>query len=354
MMVIATLCKIRSSFMPRSVRSDLETTTDVKKRMSSFFSLRQLVQEPADVQFLREIIREGNIETDPEKGPAFPDFRPDIHPFKCTMCPSDEASYCLFNTAGEKRAHFSSEWHKFNTTMSHKGHLELLTPSEYGSLSEEARELLLDEPPVDIPADFAPMDEEAPSIDRESLTVFSLRRTPGKQYQIYTEILNPKELKKDVVVSAPRDLLFQLLTVPASWLIILLTSGRFYYGIFDNTTGKCTKHGALTTYVGRRKQGGSQLIRDRKAPVARSAGSQLRRENERKWIISIETVLNSLGKEGLLNGCSLIFQACSVYYQTMLFKLLENREKIRRIPFTTYTPTFLELQRCYRKLSVLE
>ena len=303
---------------------------------------------PEDLVFLKDITTESKLVELP-KSLNLSEGSQEL--FKCSICPSEETSYSVFTLSGEKRIHFSSEWHKFNIKRSHQGHTELLTLYEYDSLTEDGLNALLEEPVVGV----GEIVEEFPTPpSREVLTLFSLKGHPSIKCQVYTEILDPKELKKGVIIPERRDLLFSLLMKPQAWMIVMLASGRFYYSIYENISGSCIKHGSIKTYVGRQKQGGSQLIRDKKSPVARSAGSQLRRENERKWIRALESTVESLKAEGFLERCSLIFQSCSIYYQSRLFCLLENTEKIRRIPFTTGAPGFKEMERCYKRLSSFE
>jgi hypothetical protein len=314
--------------------------------MSSLFTLGPLVSSPEDFVLLNEKISEINIEREIKPKAGVESSISDML-FRCIICPSEETAYCVFLTSGEKRAHFGSDWHKFNMKMHHNGHIELPTLAEFECLSEAAQDALLEEPVPEMDGI-----EEEPVTVRETFTIFSIKSNPSCSYSIYTEILHPKENRHvNESPTSQKSLLYELVKNPKYWLILMVTSGRFYYAVFGNAEGKFIKHGSCKAYVGRQKQGGSQLIRDRKSPVARSAGSQIRRENEKKWQESIETIMHQLHTAGLIATCSLIFISCSIYYQPMILRLVNQPQKIRKIPFTTYRPTLAEIERCYRRLS---
>lgn len=228
--------------------------------------------------------------------------------------------------------------------------MRLFAEDEFNELHEDDRNAILKEPTVDrdLPIEFLRPEP------RKQFTVVSVKNQT--RFITYTEIMYPKSVKNNGELGDQAlTTLFNIITKPRTWIILLLSSGKFIVGIFDNTSGKCIDHVSLKAYVARAKQGGSQMIRDRQShKVASSAGSQIRRENERKWLDSIGDALRNYSCKGYLDAASLIFYQCSVYYQSYLFPLISSdKSKLRSIPFTTFKPNIYELERCYRQLATI-
>jgi hypothetical protein len=64
------------------------------------------------------------------------------------------------------------------------------------------------------------------------------------------------------------------------WAIFLFKGGKVFIGIYSVQQEGLIKKKLFKKYTERRKQGGSQLLRDKSGKVAKSAGSQVRRQNE--------------------------------------------------------------------------
>ena len=73
--------------------------------------------------------------------------------------------------------------------------------------------------------------------------------------------------------------------------VILCFGGSFSFGIYKN--GKCILHKSDKKYVCRKKAGERQLNRDKQSGSAiQSMGSQIRRDQEKKHMANVGTILN--------------------------------------------------------------
>ena len=196
---------------------------------------------------------------------------------------------------------------------------------------------------------------------KHNSTVVSLEH----KFSIYKELLMSKAKLKyhreDFIREAICKRAIQSWTLQ-SWCIILCKSGAMATGIFDPLTGELTFHKVLKRYTSRKQQGGSQMIRDKSGlTIGRSAGSQIRRENEKAWMEDMEQLF-MVTLKSRLQDCGFLFISASYYllpffHKTVFIDDLQNADKsdrIRSIPFTTYEPNLTEIQRCFLELIQLQ
>ncbi|PKS09393.1 hypothetical protein jhhlp_004008 [Lomentospora prolificans] len=115
-------------------------------------------------------------------------------------------------------------------------------------------------------------------------------------------------------------------------------------------------HKTFHRYTTRRKQGGSQSANDNAKGTAHSAGSGLRRANEKKLVEDVRALLQDW--KGLLDTSDFLFiRATGVTNRRTLFGPYEgqvlkaNDPRIRGFPFTTRRATQKELMRSFVELT---
>ena len=177
---------------------------------------------------------------------------------------------------------------------------------------------------------------------------FEIMHTNTK-VQMYKIILAGR---KDDLYSKPSldlntDIFNRLIAFKKSHILIALNGGGYFASaIFDNSTKEIVCSKTIRKYTTRRKQGGSQSLKDNeKGGKIHSAGAMIRRENEKKLRDEILTLLFSTWKPHLLN-CSLIFCNRDSFLTQEVFK----DSDYRTLPFTTYQADLEEICRCYNEL----
>src|SRR5690606_37473357 len=82
----------------------------------------------------------------------------------------------------------------------------------------------------------------------------------GKTYELYRRLLSRINIQN---ITAEVFKNFIRLASNSTWAIILIKSGRVFAGIYDFKTEKFTKKKSFKRYTERKKQGGSQMLRDK-------------------------------------------------------------------------------------------
>lgn len=128
--------------------------------------------------------------------------------------------------------------------------------------------------------------------------------------------------------------------------IALNGGGYFAAAIFDNSIKQIVCSKTFRRYTTRRKQGGSQSLKDsEKIGKIHSAGAMIRRENEKKLREEILNLIFNSWKPHMAK-CSLTFCNRDSFLTQEVFKDMETRI----LPFTTYQADFEEICRCYNEL----
>ena len=128
--------------------------------------------------------------------------------------------------------------------------------------------------------------------------------------------------------------------------IVLNGGGYFAAAIFDNLSKQMVCSKTFRRYTTRRKQGGSQSLKDNQKSGIHSAGSTIRRENEKKLKDEIINLFASWKSH--LDKCTIIFCNRDSFLMQEVFKNYGNI--LRALPFTTYQANFEEICRCYTEL----
>lgn len=253
-----------------------------------------------------------------------------------------------FASMEEKRIHAQSEWHIENVKRREK----LKQP-----LSKEEHEY---EYKCTSDSENEDTDEQIMHIGSPwcVLTIQFSNESKCDSFKIYREVLMNRDRFEQLSsrVYEGNDIAMNIVNLIHSyWCIILCRSGAMAAAIFDPVTCKMICHKVLKRYTSRRKQGGSQMIRDKSGIVARSAGSQLRRENEKIWIQDIKELFKTWSNT--LKGCHLVFISTSYYLRSLFYETIfsyKENDRMRSIPFTTFEPTMIEIQRCFDEIIRLD
>ncbi|KAG7093776.1 hypothetical protein E1B28_007423 [Marasmius oreades] len=114
-------------------------------------------------------------------------------------------------------------------------------------------------------------------------------------------------------------------------------------------------HKTFHRYTTRRKQGGSQSANDNAKGPAKSAGALLRRYGEQALRDDIRNLIETWSDE--INDCELIFIRASVSNRKIFLDydgcvISKGDSRLRTIPFPTRRPTQSEITRCLKELTI--
>lgn len=132
-----------------------------------------------------------------------------------------------------------------------------------------------------------------------------------------------------------------------TYIIIAINGGGYFAGaIFDNSTKQIVCSKTFRRYTTRRQQGGSQSLKDNQKSGIHSAGSTIRRENEKR--LKEEIINLFISWKSHMDNCALIFCNRDSFLTQEVFKNHSNF--LRILPFNTYRANFEEICRCYNEL----
>ena len=128
--------------------------------------------------------------------------------------------------------------------------------------------------------------------------------------------------------------------------------GSFSFGIYQG--GKCLQHKSDKKYVCRKKAGERQLNKDKQSGSnIQSMGSQIRRDQEKKHIANVYSLLTNHRKD--IEECDLIFlQAPGL---NRLFVINENqtlqgvKDRLRSLCLTAKKANFSQVETLYNSLT---
>ncbi|CAE6441154.1 unnamed protein product [Rhizoctonia solani] len=310
--------------------------------------------------------------------PASPGSTP-----SCTVCLGANLS-----DVKEQRAHFRSDWHRYNVKMrlqeaSHQpvseeqftklveDLAESLSGSESStnsSSSDDAVSTLLhrkqkrgiDHTQLD--------DDDMPNLPRSPIAWFQApNEYPDTQFGVYTALF-PTGTEPTNYVGALRDLQVER-SEDRLWTMLATAGGHFAglvvrvkiprQGGFTKSKKaapqmEIIKHKTFHRYTTRRKQGGSQSVNDNAKGPAKSAGAQLRRYGEQALREDIQGLLTEWS-EDVCNSERIFFRA-SVSNRKMFWDwenspIKKGDNRLRTFPFPTRRPTQAELMRCLVELT---
>lgn len=301
----------------------------------------------------------------------------------CTVCLGANLS-----DVKEQRAHFRSDWHRYNVKMrlqdsSHQpvseeqftrlveNLAESLSGSESSTNSSSSEEdavstLLhrrqkkgLDQAQLE--------DDDMPNLPKSPIAWFQApNHYPDTQFGVYTALF-PTQTEPTNYVGALRDM--QEAGSDDRLWTMLATAGGHFAGLVvrvkiprqgGSAKGKkapemeIIRHKTFHRYTTRRKQGGSQSVNDNAKGPAKSAGAQLRRYGEQALREDIQGILAEWSDE--VQKSERIFFRASVANRKMFWDwenspIKRGDDRLRTFPFPTRRPTQAELMRCLVELT---
>ncbi|PPQ94639.1 hypothetical protein CVT25_009370 [Psilocybe cyanescens] len=306
-------------------------------------------------------------------------------PRACAIC-----NGIVFLDVDEQRAHFKSDWHRYNVKMRLNGG-KTVSEAAFAQLVEGLDDSL--------------SGSESSDEDEDSDTVNTL---VGKTKRLITRSPSPDSSLKNPPVTAltwfhspPSTQLgvyrtiFPLQTEPTqyleelkslqqkrpegrTWAMFMVAGGHFAGAVIrvsqdedeesEDEEQKARKkkprkpkpdtevllHKTFHRYTTRRKQGGSQSTNDNAKGPAKSAGAQLRRYGEQALRDDIRGLLEEWKDD--LADCERIWIRASTSNRKIFYDYedapFNNRdERLRTFPFPTRRPTQSELTRCLTELT---
>ncbi|KAH9993728.1 hypothetical protein BJV74DRAFT_832958 [Russula compacta] len=297
----------------------------------------------------------------------------------------------IFLDVEEQRAHFRSDWHRYNVKIRLRGGnavseidfaklVDSLEDSISGSASEsdgassdepDAVGNLLQRAKISSrpasPSDLNPVTPQTPLAWFHSL--------PATQIGIYKALFPLKlgsisyvdELKSMQTGGGPEG---------RKWAMFMTAGGHFAGVIVrvskpevEEESSKNAKqkrlkrprpdtevllHKTFHRYTTRRKQGGSQSVNDNAKGPAKSAGAQLRRYGEQALRDDIRNLLSDWADE--IHQCERIWIRASASNRRIFLDyddavISKGDERLRTFPFPTRRPTQSELERCLLELT---
>ncbi|TFK74918.1 hypothetical protein BDN72DRAFT_758896 [Pluteus cervinus] len=302
-------------------------------------------------------------------------------PRSCVLC------LCSFSSVEEQRAHFRSDWHRYNVKARLKGG-NPVTEQDFGELMDGLEDSL---------SGSASSDEDEGSNDSDTVNtlvkrVKRLNRSPSPspeagrgpqtalawfhcppstQYGIYKAVL-PSGTDSSDYISELRELQKRE-THGRLWAIFMVAGGHFAGAVVrvskpsveeEEVKSKkpkkpkpeveILKHKTFHRYTTRRKQGGSQSTNDNAKGNAKSAGAQLRRYGEQALRDDIRNLIGDWADD--INMCERVWIRANTSNRRIFLDyedsvLTKGDERLRTFPFPTRRPTQSEISRCLQELT---
>ncbi|KAL5240290.1 hypothetical protein ACI65C_007700 [Semiaphis heraclei] len=255
----------------------------------------------------------------------------------CTTC------QIAFELSEEHRAHYKSDWHRFNLKQKIRNRQTI----------DEPKFLALENKANDSSSSCESDDEINAYNSHFSMdSKLFFENNSGNAFSVYRCLLtNKKDIpNEEIVVNSLKSISSQPM-----WFIVMLGGGRFSAAIFKGE--EAIVHKTFHSYTVRAKQGGSQSTQDRSKGGCKSAGASLRRYNEASQLKHIQEIL-SLWRNHI-KLCDLIFyRAIGPNNRNILFGgsnplIDKNDNRLCQIPFGTKKATFAEVQKVYNQLSTV-
>jgi hypothetical protein len=178
-----------------------------------------------------------------------------------------------FESVQAQRSHFKSNYHEYNLKRKLKG-LEAVSIGDFELLQHDGSS----ESSSGKESDESESDQDILVLKNNPFRIIKLDDGYYKTFKI----LNLDEKSLD-----------RLLHVGFSWAILMVASGHFAGGVFDEN-GNLQVSKTFHRYTTRRKQGGAQSGKDNTGKMAKSAGSTLRRYNEAALKVFDDFLINRL------------------------------------------------------------
>ncbi|CAG7851549.1 SubName: Full=Uncharacterized protein {ECO:0000313/EMBL:CCA67468.1} [Serendipita indica DSM 11827] len=334
---------------------------------------------------LRTLVSEPDVVADdeqPQRRDAFPQSTHHniggVRGLACTIC-----IQATFNDIDEQKAHYRSDWHRYNVKANlvrkpilseaqFANALADLSDSISGSASSESDDASEDEDRVagalrraHISSATEDGDEMAgrASIPRTALRWF--HSAPNTQIGIYNAVFPLKMDEKEYVTELKR-----MQEHPSEdgrlWTMLMIAGGHFAGMVRKRVPPlerrrekhklpdyEVVLHKTFHRYTTRRKQGGSQSVNDNAKGPAKSAGAQLRRYGEQALRDDIRNLMAEWSEDIAASERIWIRANISnkrIFYDYEDAAFAKNDERLRTFPFPTRRPTQTELLRCLNEL----
>lgn len=284
--------------------------------------------------------------------------------FLCTTCG------VAFASGEELRGHSKTSWHVHNVRAKSSGdaHAELLSEVEFEDMQQQQKkqQATIAEDSASSGASSGEDEEShqrsqragAASDDDEADAVGSNRvtfYTPSQRLTVWKHMLVhpssppshlPLQHKALAYVHALRELQ-QVRQI----VVLMVSGGRFSGAVFHDSSLLVSKN--FERYTTRRKQGGSQSAHDNAKGAAQSIGSSIRRkETVRFWEQTAE-ILTQWAP--LIAAAQRIFVFAPGANRQQLMRSLDKSDtRVRNVPFPTYRPALLEVQRIHQWITTVE
>ncbi|KAF7370850.1 bVLRF1 domain-containing protein [Mycena sanguinolenta] len=298
----------------------------------------------------------------------------------CNVC-----NGVAFADVEEQRAHFRSDWHRYNVKTRLNGgqsvsELEFsklvdgLEDSISGSASEDSDSDDSDDA-VDALVNKATRKarsrspSQGPALPAQTALAW-FHSPPSTQLGVYRAVFNSGVHQSDYLSELKR-----MQTGGRTWAMFMVAGGHFAGAIVRVSRGQeddseevhtkkkpkkpkadteVLRHKTFHRYTTRRKQGGSQSLNDNAKGNAKSAGAQLRRYGEQALRDDIRNLIHEWAEE--INACERIWIRASgsnrkifMDYDGCVIEKTDGR--LRTFPFPTRRPTQSELARCLLELT---
>ncbi|KAI0272460.1 hypothetical protein BC834DRAFT_999646 [Gloeopeniophorella convolvens] len=307
---------------------------------------------------------------------------------------SRACNICLgvtFLDVEEQRAHFRSDWHRYNVKIRLNGGkpvsetdfaklVDSLEDSISGSASESDNTNSDDSDAVGNLMRRVKISSRSASPTSANLAIPQtplawFHSPPATQIGVYRNLF-PLEAGPASFVDELREMQTGGGPEGRKWAMFMTAGGHFAGAIIrvskpevEEESSKSAKqkklkrqrpdnevllHKTFHRYTTRRKQGGSQSVNDNAKGPAKSAGAQLRRYGEQALRDDIRDLLSDWAEE--IDQCERIWIRASVSNRRIFVDydgavIAKGDERLRTFPFPTRRPTQSELERCLLELT---
>ncbi|KAI9486990.1 MAG: hypothetical protein EXX96DRAFT_593350 [Benjaminiella poitrasii] len=297
--------------------------------------------------------------------------------FSCNTCATS------FADRDEQRAHYNTDWHRYNIKRRIVLDVEPVTYEAFEVLLADLTESISGSEGSDFDEDDETIDrEQSKSTNIDSLVhkqkeeldnkehlensakqaILPIMKkysalvwfkttddadTKDKQYGVYRHLFSSPEVTLKTLQQEKKRI----------WTIIMVGGGHFAGAVFDVSASNKRKsiqmiaHRTFHRYTTRRKQGGSQSANDNAKGAANSAGAMIRRHNEQMLQQEVREVLSQWRSH--IDTSELVFVHAPSGNRKIVFHYegaVLNPDQVKSIPFATRRPTLNELQRVYQEL----
>ncbi|KAL0580606.1 hypothetical protein V5O48_001431 [Marasmius crinis-equi] len=294
-----------------------------------------------------------------------------------------------FTDVHQQRAHFRSDWHRYNVKARLNGGqpvaeqdftqlLDALEDSLSGSESSNGSDGSSDDDAVAALVSKhrqkrpeSPTESRSPNIPQQPIAWF--HSPPDTQIGVYRTLF-PSDTPQTSYLAALHGLQKKSPS-GRKWAMFMCAGGHFAGAVVcvsrpegeeeeeekrpkkqksQKPNNEVLVHKTFHRYTTRRKQGGSQSLNDNAKGNAKSAGAQLRRYGEQALRDDIRNLIESWAEE--INDCELIFIRASGSNRRIFMDydgciITKGDHRLRTFPFPTRRPTQSEITRCLNELT---